>query len=457
MVVVLSLAPVLRAQDDLAGKISCHRAMSDDPQNRSYTKKLWDGYEISLGPARNGGLDGNGCTAAIYNGGGHVVFRTTGFQVIFDENHTGEDFDGDGKAEVVFITDTGGGNHCCWDYNVITLSPEPRRLFDVPYGTRFERDKSGKMLIWQNIPGIHGLTTGASTPVAEKVSRVSQGKLVDTTLEFCPHILSPNNADFDRMQRALTPERVSKLVPGVEPEDETASALLSLALQHTFCRQFDEALDYLNLWPEVTGNPGTTRKKVTTAFAESIKQEYPDFAERLLSLSGVAAAPTRSSAGRIGWWLKDLSANETFRAAKLTAAEQEQIINQVENSSFDVSDSWETELRVRRISLGQANGLIIRGTRLLCGGTGNCETWVFRQSSEKWLNMFEQQAPIVSALGFEQEASGGIKNLLVSANTSAATERRILFKFDGKIYRRSECYEVSFDGAAESIDKVPCE
>src|SRR6185437_8702566 len=114
----------------------------------------------------------------------------------------------------------------------------------------------------------------------------------------------------------------------------------------------------------------------------------------------------------------DLSANETFRAAKLTAAEQEQIINQVENSSFDVSDSWETELRVRRISLGQANGLIIRGTRLLCGGTGNCETWVFRQSSEKWLNMFEQQAPIVSALGFEQEASGGIKNLLVSANTS---------------------------------------
>jgi hypothetical protein len=171
----------------------------------------------------------------------------------------------------------------------------------------------------------------------------------------------------------------------------------------------------------------------------------------------VAAAPTRSSAGRIGWWLKDLSANETFRAAKLTAAEQEQIINQVENSSFDVSDSWETELRVRRISLGQANGLIIRGTRLLCGGTGNCETWVFRQSSERWLNMFEQQALIVSALGFEQEASGGIKNLLVSANTSAATERRILFKFDGKIYRQSECYEVSFNGAAESIDKVPCE
>lgn len=456
MVFVLSLAPVLRAQDDLAGKISCHRAMSEDNRNQSYTKKLWDGYEISLGPARNGGIDGNGCTAAIYNGGGHVVFRTTGFQVIFDENHTGQDFDGDGKAEVVFITDTGGGNHCCWNYNVISLSPKPHWLLDVPYGARFERDKFDKMLIWQNVPGIYGLTSEASTPAAEKVFRVSQGKLVDTTVEFCPHILSPNNAAFDRMQRALTPEKVSKLVPGLEPDDATASALLSLALQHTFCRQFGEALDYLNLWPEVTGNPRTTRKKVITAFAESIKQEYPDFVERLLSLSGVAAAPTTSSAGRIGWWLKDLNANETFRAAKLTGSEQKQIIDQVENSSFDVPDSWETELRVRRISLGEANGLIIRGSKLLCGGTGNCETWIFRNSSGKWLNMFEQEAPIVSGLGFEQEASGGIKNLLASANTSAETERRILFTFDGRIYRQSECYKVWFDGASESIDKIPC-
>lgn len=29
--------------------------------------------------------------------GYHVVFRTTGFSVIFDEKETGQDFDGDGK------------------------------------------------------------------------------------------------------------------------------------------------------------------------------------------------------------------------------------------------------------------------------------------------------------------------------------------------------------------------
>ena len=454
LVFLLSLGPALRAQDDLAGKIACHRNGLPELQNDPYTKKLWDGYEISLGPAHNGNVDGNGCTAAIYNSGGKVVFRTTGFSVIFDENHTGQDFDGDGKAEVVFITDTGGGMHCCWDYNVISLSPKPHRLFDLPIGTRFERDKAGKMLVRKKIPGPSGLTTNALLPGAEKVFRVSQGRLVDNTIEFCPEILSPGNADYDQEQRILTSEKIDKLAPGSEPDDETSSALLSLALQHTFCRQFDKALHYLNLWPEVTGNPATTRKKVTAAFAESIKQEYPDFAVRLLSISESAPA---TGAPQTTDWLKDMSANETFLAAKLTAAEQKQIIDQVGNTSFDAPDSWEAELRVRRVSLGELDGLIIRGTQLLCGGTGNCETWVFRRSPGKWLNMFEREAPIASGFGFEPQASGGIKNFVVSANSSASKESRTLFEFDGKVYRQSECYEVSVDGAAaEKIEKVPC-
>ena len=458
MVVILSLVPALRAQDDerLAGKISCHRAMVEDPQNRSYTKKLWDGYEISLGPARNSGVDGNGCTAAVYNSGGQVVFRTTGFSVVFDENHTGQDFDGDGKAEVVFITDTGGGMHCCWAYDVVSLFPKPHRLFDIDFGARFERDKLGKMLIWERIPGLTGLTTEARIPAGEKVFRVNQGRLVDTTLEFCSQILSPNDADYNEHQRVLEPENIRKLVAGSEPDDETSSALLSLAYQYAFCGQFDKALHYLNLWPEETGHPQTARKQVQVTFAESIKKDYPDFAARLLSLSGVATAPARSSTQRIDW-LKDLSVNETFVAAKLTAAEQKQIVDQVENTSFDAPDSWETELRVRRVSLGESDGLIVRGTRLLCGGTGNCETWVFRRSPGKWLNMFEEKAPIVSGFGFEQETSGGIKNFLVSANSSAAKESRRSFKFDGKVYRQSQCYEVSIDyPAAEKIEKVSC-
>src|SRR5215471_3231828 len=71
-----SFAPAISAQD-LLGKISCHAYSVPQSQNRAYTKKLWDGYELSLGPTRNSQGGGDECTAAIYNQAGHVVFRTT--------------------------------------------------------------------------------------------------------------------------------------------------------------------------------------------------------------------------------------------------------------------------------------------------------------------------------------------------------------------------------------------
>lgn len=101
----LACAVSAHAQGD--GDIACR---AYPPTSESYKKKLWDGYEISLGPARNATEAGEDqCTAAIYNGAGKVVFRTTGFGVIFDEDLTGMDFDGDGKGEVVFQTDEAGG------------------------------------------------------------------------------------------------------------------------------------------------------------------------------------------------------------------------------------------------------------------------------------------------------------------------------------------------------------
>jgi hypothetical protein len=425
------------------------------PQNPNFARKLWDGYEISLGPARNSQGGGDECTAAIYNSAGHVVFRTTGFSVIFDENHTGQDFDGDGKPEVVFLTDTGGGNHCCWAYNVISLSPKPHKLFDIdePGAVRFEKDNKGRMVIWQLNAGPHGFTSEASAPFAEKVLRVRDGKLVDATTEFCPRILSDANEDYRAWNNYLTTENIKKLQStgnmGAEHE-EIISALLSRATQYVFCRQFDAALNDLNLWPEAT------RAKMKAGFAESIKPDYPEFAARLISPGGMASTQTSRLPQSIDW-LKDLSDHETFLAAKLTEAERKQIIDQVEKTSFDVPDSWESELRVRRVSLGQWDGLLIRGTKLLCGGTGNCETWVFRRFHEKWLNLFDQEAPIVSGFGFEPEATDGIRNLLVSATRSAAEESRLLFKFDGKFYRQSGCYDVSLNGTAgEKITEAPC-
>jgi hypothetical protein len=269
---------------DMLGKISCHAAGLPKLENRSYQKKLWDGYEISLGPARDSQGGGDECTAAIYNGAGRVVFRTTGYNVIFDENHTGQDFDGDGKPEVVFLTDTGGGNHCCWAYNVISLHPKPHKLFDIdaPGAVEFEKDSRGETVVWQRMPGPHGFTSMARAPFAEKVSRVRAGKLVDATPEFCSRIFGDGNENYRAWNAELTAENVKALQSMgnkfVENE-EIVSALLSRALQHVFCRQFDAAMGDLNLWPEAQ------RKEMKAQFAESIKKDYPEFAAPLLDSS----------------------------------------------------------------------------------------------------------------------------------------------------------------------------
>lgn len=276
LICAVCFSPLLRAQK-LKDDISCY---SDHKDNAPHKKKLWDGYEISLGPSRDPEAVEEKCTAAIYNSTGRVVFRTNGFNVVFDEEQTGKDFDGDGKPEVVFRTDTGGGMHCCWGYIVYSLSPKPHKLFEIDMAGRvdFEKDKDGRMVIWKRTAGPYGFTSNARTPFAEKVLRVREGKLVDATPEFCGKILSDESEDYQADQRQLTPENLKKLETtgtGDWNNEDTVSALLSRALQYVFCQRFDEAMKELDLWPE--GDRG----KMKIGFADAIREQYPEFAAKL--------------------------------------------------------------------------------------------------------------------------------------------------------------------------------
>jgi hypothetical protein len=61
-----------------AGTVRCQACPHSHPRTtESYKKKLWDGYEISLGPVPHSRE--YGCPAAIYNSVGKVVFRTNGY------------------------------------------------------------------------------------------------------------------------------------------------------------------------------------------------------------------------------------------------------------------------------------------------------------------------------------------------------------------------------------------
>jgi hypothetical protein len=275
-------APPLISRSIGRGEVSCR---AYPPTTQSYKRKLWDGYEISLGPAANSTDGGDNCTAAIYNKEGHVVYRTTGFNVTFDENLTGQDFDGDGHGEVVFETDTGGGNHCCWGYNVISLYPKPHKLFDIDEegADQFEKDASGRMVIWKRV-GAPDVFNGpiAGRPFAQRVYRVRDGKLVDATPEFCERIFG-DQSPYNRLWTAeLSPENVEKFKSEDRPhngEEQVARALLERAYQHVLCRQFDDAIADLDLWP------AASRAEMKADFAKQINSDFPDFAARLVQSS----------------------------------------------------------------------------------------------------------------------------------------------------------------------------
>lgn len=276
MLLVVFLSSPIQAQEP-KNIIACFHYRKDNPP---YKKKLWDGYEISLGPSRNPDAVEDKCTAAIYNGAGKVVFRTNGFSVVFDEQETGKDFDGDGKPEVVFRTDTGGGMHCCWAYIVLSLSARPHKLFEIDMQGRvdFEKDPDGKMVIWQRSGGPMEFTSMAGRPFAVKVLRVREGKLVDSTPEFCGRIFSEDTEDYRIAKQVLRPENLRKLEHAGDGDydvEEVVSALESRTLQHVFCHQFDEALKDFNLWP------AGKREIVMKSFAEGLAKDYPDFAAKL--------------------------------------------------------------------------------------------------------------------------------------------------------------------------------
>lgn len=127
---------------------------------------------------------------------------------------------------------------------------------------------------------------------------------------------------------------------------------------------------------------------------------------------------------------------DTFALVRLTPHEIQEVIAVVERSAYDTPDSWTKELRVRRVDLGVTPGLIVRGTSLLCGATGNCQTFALRKSNGHWVSLFQDnQTVIADTFTFGPGVAHEIPDLTVTANSSADAERRVRFRFDGRFYR----------------------
>lgn len=134
--------------------------------------------------------------------------------------------------------------------------------------------------------------------------------------------------------------------------------------------------------------------------------------------------------------MRNLGAKDTWAAARLSADEAEQIFAGVEQSAFDTPDSRENELLARRIDLGNGPGVLAQGTELPCGGTGNCEIFVFRKMNGKWISLFGSNgAPIGESFQFGPGVTHGIKDLAISSNSSAEAGKHTVYAFDGEVYK----------------------
>jgi hypothetical protein len=108
----------------------------------------------------------------------------------------------------------------------------------------------------------------------------------------------------------------------------------------------------------------------------------------------------------------------------------------VEQSAYDTPDDWKKELRVRRADLGNNPGMVVQGSKLLCGGTGNCQTWVFRKTDNKWVSLFpNDRVPIAERFRLGPGVTDGIKDFTIVANSGAEAGQTVTYKFDGKFYR----------------------
>jgi hypothetical protein len=241
-----------------------------------FKKKLWDGYEISLGHTPHWKDEPEvGCTAAIYNKAGKVVYRTTGFNVVFEEGLTGKDFDGDTFPDVVFKTDTGGGNRGFWNYNLISLSPKPHHFLDVMLdgSAEFVFTKQGEVQFWRLTAGPYGYTSMALNPFADRVFIIEKGKLNDVTKKHCDRILLDPKSNFYNAKKSITVEAI-KIFETTNDinhiDDEIKSHLLTVILQYIFCGQYDKAQEFLNHWPK------SSRGKLKSDFIKSVQPDFPD-------------------------------------------------------------------------------------------------------------------------------------------------------------------------------------
>jgi hypothetical protein len=122
-------------------------------------------------------------------------------------------------------------------------------------------------------------------------------------------------------------------------------------------------------------------------------------------------------------------------------------------------------IRVARVKLGpsQEHDLLLQSSdNCSCGATGNCEFWAVRQNGTGFEVLLETD--MVHFFSISKTRTNGYRDIETSAHGSATFSELTLYKFDGKQYRRAQCWdrvyellEDSSNAKEPTVTAVPCE
>ena len=86
------------------------------------------------------------------------------------------------------------------------------------------------------------------------------------------------------------------------------------------------------------------------------------------------------------------------------------------------------------------NEFIVRGnSSLLCGGTGNCQTWIYKKSGSSYKKLLETSGEY---LLIKKTSTNSYKDIFVKDHDSAYSSYQMTFKFDRNKYKESKCLYV---------------
>jgi hypothetical protein len=99
--------------------------------------------------------------------------------------------------------------------------------------------------------------------------------------------------------------------------------------------------------------------------------------------------------------------------------------------------------------------LLIKSSRneVLCT-TANCPVWVYRAEGAGYDRLLEDVAGTIDGMMAMESSNQGMKDIRVQQHASASQRDVIVYRYDGKVYRRFECATDTYGVTDRGVEKV---